>query len=83
MGLGESQRVGRPPAFSKDVRGHLAGWEQVEGKCHAVGANSCPHVAVCVLDLSLPLRPQALGRKEDGVRLARDDELGCSAGQVW
>lgn len=43
----------------------------------ALGANSCPHVAV-----SAPPATSS-GRKEDGARLAREDELGCSAGQVW
>lgn len=46
------------------------------------GKQLSPRHCVCLRPVSAPPATSS-GRKEDGARLARDDELGCSAGQVW
>lgn len=71
-GLGEGQRGGQPPTFSKDAQGLLAGWEHVE-EVHAVGTQSPPRCCVHFRPVSAPL---ATGSGEDGgVRLAK---VGCA-----
>lgn len=75
-GLGEGQRGGQPPTFSKHTQGLPAGWEHME-QVRVLGTQFPPRCCVCFRPVSAPL---ATGSGEDrGARLAK---VGC-AQKAW